>query len=947
MEIHSMEKAMNSGRTIFPLWMIAVLSGCLGLALSSTTLLHSQTWEGLNGPPKARDVKDISVNTDGSTIYVCDKSVLFKSTNGGTSWGATGFEIRSPLAVVCKPSTPATIAVGIIDYLRTSNDGGTSFSQISIGSGSEPIRLSVSPVNQNQMYMGRKSLGSSSSILRSMNGGSDWSLPTTFPYGTNINDIAAWPASSNEVWAVGADPGGAAEGSSLSTRGAWRSTDLGVTWTEKGRTQFNLKSVAVKAAGPIVFIGSDVSGKIFSSTNSGTSWSQTTDIGGGVTSIRSLKIRNGSEVWAATNSGIYQSTNNGGSWTNKMSGGDNNFLAFTIASGNQNLMYATTAKTVWKTTNGGTSWTDITNDLGRMPLSSVVSAGNSTTSEVLTASNQYDSTGFYDGYSAWSSSEVPGFYAEHVMRTSTSLAYWAGMLPPNKGALYNGNTTPLCTTAVGTGNIFLGTAVDPQYSDCIYAWGKDGSTNFYRIHNYGAGSKDPFTVGGSSYTVNDVAWFSSSGPTYFALNNNGGVWKCEGGPCGGTQTALTNMSVKSLALNPAVSNVVYAAGTGGLRQTLNGGASWYLRYATDLRKVILSPGYATTKALLILTADGEKILYSSTNGTSWIEVQGNLPKPIRDIIGIAGTPTVVYAATDQGVYRIYGSQSAPSLTSPADEATVGAIPTLSWSNVSGATGYHLLIATDAAFTDVVHDQILTSTTVTLTDLATGTFYWKVASGTFAGAVYSSSRSFTVQAQGTITLSVISFFGTDNKWHPRLSWTHSGQGSNPTFYLYRYSCNYGAGDCGVWPYPFLLSTTATTYDDYSVEVAVKGQTPDETFYYQVRSAGVSNKVYRNAVDGPQKQAVVDPNVPSETKVYHNYPNPFNPITTIKYDLATPGRVSLRVYDVLGEEVAIIVDEIQEAGFKTVDFDASRLPSGVYFYRFSSGLHQSVRKMLFVK
>jgi hypothetical protein len=66
---------------------------------------------------------------------------------------------------------------------------------------------------------------------------------------------------------------------------------------------------------------------------------------------------------------------------------------------------------------------------------------------------------------------------------------------------------------------------------------------------------------------------------------------------------------------------------------------------------------------------------------------------------------------------------------------------------------------------------------------------------------------------------------------------------------------------------------------------------------------------------------------------NYPNPFNPSTTIKYQLAAPSHVTLRVYDVLGREVATLVDQRQSVGYYSAKFDGSRFSSGVYFYRIS--------------
>jgi hypothetical protein len=73
------------------------------------------------------------------------------------------------------------------------------------------------------------------------------------------------------------------------------------------------------------------------------------------------------------------------------------------------------------------------------------------------------------------------------------------------------------------------------------------------------------------------------------------------------------------------------------------------------------------------------------------------------------------------------------------------------------------------------------------------------------------------------------------------------------------------------------------------------------------------------------------LPAEYLLNQNYPNPFNPSTTISYHLPVQSHVSLKVYDVLGREVATLADEVQEAGSMSVVLDADRLASGAYFYR----------------
>ncbi len=80
---------------------------------------------------------------------------------------------------------------------------------------------------------------------------------------------------------------------------------------------------------------------------------------------------------------------------------------------------------------------------------------------------------------------------------------------------------------------------------------------------------------------------------------------------------------------------------------------------------------------------------------------------------------------------------------------------------------------------------------------------------------------------------------------------------------------------------------------------------------------------------------------------NYPNPFNPTTTISYNLKENASVKLTVYDRLGREVKVLVDENQNAGTHTVEFNASNLPSGIYFYRIKANDKTEVKKMIFAK
>jgi hypothetical protein len=104
------------------------------------------------------------------------------------------------------------------------------------------------------------------------------------------------------------------------------------------------------------------------------------------------------------------------------------------------------------------------------------------------------------------------------------------------------------------------------------------------------------------------------------------------------------------------------------------------------------------------------------------------------------------------------------------------------------------------------------------------------------------------------------------------------------------------------------------------------------------------------DGSAVLTSVEPegnNIPGAFSLEQNYPNPFNPSTVIKFSVPTNGYVSLKVYDIMGREVASIVNGELKAGVYNADFNASMLSSGVYFYKLTSGSFSETKKMMLIK
>lgn len=89
------------------------------------------------------------------------------------------------------------------------------------------------------------------------------------------------------------------------------------------------------------------------------------------------------------------------------------------------------------------------------------------------------------------------------------------------------------------------------------------------------------------------------------------------------------------------------------------------------------------------------------------------------------------------------------------------------------------------------------------------------------------------------------------------------------------------------------------------------------------------------------------LPDKYMLYQNYPNPFNPSTKIKYQLPEEAMVSLRIYNIIGEEIAVLVNSVQPAGNYTLEWNASGLSSGLYIYRIEAGTYISVKKLILLK
>ncbi len=138
----------------------------------------------------------------------------------------------------------------------------------------------------------------------------------------------------------------------------------------------------------------------------------------------------------------------------------------------------------------------------------------------------------------------------------------------------------------------------------------------------------------------------------------------------------------------------------------------------------------------------------------------------------------------------------------------------------------------------------------------------------------------------------------------------------------------------------VETHAYSFTDADVKPGV--------WYYRLKQTDLDGTVhYSDRIQASSVTGVNDRPLPTAFALDQNYPNPFNPSTTIDFALPKDARVSLDVYNVIGQRVASIINEVRQAGYHSVQFNAGQLASGLYIYRIVAGDITMVKKMMLTK
>jgi uncharacterized lipoprotein YddW (UPF0748 family) len=344
----------------------------------------------------------------------------------------------------------------------------------------------------------------------------------------------------------------------------------------------------------------------------------------------------------------------------------------------------------------------------------------------------------------------------------------------------------------------------------------------------------------------------------------------------------------------------------------------------------------------------------------------------NNILGTTGDVTLSnsyakYSSTKGNYYVVtcidrYGNESAmstvykfdttniaptkPMLALPANgDSSQGVNATLKWRKSSNTESYALQISTSPTFLSgtIVYLVELQDTTYTFKGLSSGlNYYWRVAANSIGGTANSDTYCFKAGFPTAPVLATPAHASTNVSLNPIFKWYKQSIAASYEFWLST-SSTFS---------PATSTVLDTTINDTSLGIYTKLAT-NKTHYWKVRainSLGASDWSSSFGFRTTSSTDVEDVNAsPKSYQLNQNYPNPFNPTTTITYVIPKSGFVSVKVYDVLGNEVETLVNGVKSAGTYSIQFPMQnkQLPSGVYFYKMSVDNFISIKKMILIK
>ena len=673
----------------------------------------------------------------------------------------------------------------------------------------------------------------------------------------------------------------------------WSQLNVGSPWQVWG----------VAVIGSTEFAGTGAG--IYRSTDGGESWTNVNS------AFTDCFLQKGSEIFAGFTGGVLKSTDDGIAWTDPNSSLNANILHMIVK---DSVIYAG-GSGIFRSTDDGATWTASENGLELGPVNGLAQVG--TKLFAATGAGVIEST---NGGNSWSTATGTGSAND---MTSSIAAYDSTILVGWGGGIIR---------STDGGNTWIWPGTDgPSYSGTVFSIVMDSAYSYI----------------GTEYGVMVSA-------------DRGATWKS-------ISTGLPVNKVLSLAV--ADTDLYATSFSDGVYASTDNGANWTHAANGIVGSDITSISGEGSNVYAVFNLDS--VFSSTDNGNTWVEDTGL--KGAYQINGVTVIGTNVYATAANGTFVSPDSgktwdtlncparaivQSGTNLVAASGRVYFSTNRGVSWLPANNSPyGIGCLAATGTNVFAAGYYGIYRST-----DNGED---WNEIDGNLINITSLAASGSTVVAGRYIPPVPLTdsippppgglFLSTDNgqTWSSYVNGL-SGYGYPQVWAVALHGMDVFAGltDQGAPNYPSMFYSSSINREDWintEQGLPLLGISSiyinDSSIFVGIIHEGGIWRAPLSQVTGieqPEKPAI-----PTVIQLKQNYPNPFNPTTTIDYFIPTRSHVTLTVYNILGEKLATLVDGIQQAGNHTVSFNASRLASGVYFYRVKTGSYTGTKKMLYLK
>lgn len=651
-------------------------------------------------------------------------------------------------------------------------------------------------------------------------------------------------------------------------------------------------------------------------------WTRTSSVPGGYVLCFASS---GSRIYVGTDGGgVYVSTDDGSTW-NPVNNGLENFTINALAVSGTDLFAAAgdlnVSGKVYRSTDDGASWAVASEGLPNDPrfywqidCFTVAPNGQGSTKIFV---------GLYDGVYVSTNNGVSWFpdttallnkYGQSLTFSDTNL--YVGTL----AGVYRSTTnlTPWIRTANEDMGYMPVTSLVAQDSFVLASGFGRGVNGIFRSTNYG--SSWSLVYGEGSYslfdTVDPLGPMARMNSEIFAGTSKGRIIVSDDE---GRNWSLRNTIPKEPPIRAffVKDSAIFAGSYGlGIYYSTDRGLTWTPKSKglgnTKVQAIALTGGniFAGTSAV--------GVFRSSDNGTSWVQVNNGLSN--LNVVALAATESSLFASAQGDICKTTDNGAHWSVISSGTGHLWGtaALAVIDSRLFAGTRQFGVFCSTnegatwDSASNRLAHD-IVTALAASKANLFAGLYH----SGVWSSTDYGNSWNDASTGITDPNIVAVAVNGTD---------------------LY---ANTRSGNL------FVSRDNAATWakvDSNTMNVNILALAANATdLYAGTTSYGV---MYR-PVSGITSMRPGPSPLPKQFVLCENYPNPFNPTTTIQYELPVQSYVTLKVYTLLGQEVAKLVDETRPAGYYSVAWDASRMASGVYIYVLQAGSLARSRKLILLR